>query len=949
MKYNSILKKKYTNWDDLELEIEALNTTYERGEIFEQFVYVYLLLNKDKFQLKDVYRSKQIPESFLKKYQLEKKDSGVDGLLVFESGEVAGYQVKFRIGRKAPSYSELAKFWVESKNTDYNYVIANSYYLTKLAQKNNKHMSILVDTFLELDAEFFENMFLVVNERPIRKRKAILKPYPFQERMISDVVNGLEYSDRGKLIAACGTGKTLTSMWISQHLNAKSILFVAPSLSLIKQSLEKWTQNYGSKIDYICVCSDSSVVDPDSDEGDILASDIGVPVTTDSNQLINFFKNEMDDVDTKVIFSTYQSLNVISEAQAKFKDFIFDLGIFDEAHRTAGSKLSNQFSLALHNENVNIKKRLFMTATERLVKPWIRKKAEDNSQVVFSMDDENNYGKILHRFTFGDAIKENVISDYKVVVATVTKDEMSNLLTDNKVVTLTGDTNSYHLTQNLLSQLILAKSFKDLPIKKTISFHSNVSSAKDFVNKDDKEKLFPEMLDICGVKIERDNLYLDHVNGSMSAGQRKQILESFKTSEYGLISNARCLTEGVDVPIIDSVFFVNPKSSVIDIVQACGRALRKSKSDPSKTAYFIVPVVIDSQEAKAINYDSFEMVFNVIQAMRDQDSRLAEWIDKLNEEIVRGSFREYRSRTKDSKLSIILPSNIKFKEFADSLVLKIAEVNKDPLNAVRGKSYGRNERKSNYKRLFRTLGDYSVQSYKDNLVVPTINKFDNPEKLIENSLLKINNNNVSHTYRLGMIDTSKRISNLTEIGKLFWHKKIEFNELFKLQMLKYFEKHVVDGNEYIIFPYRTTIKALIEIGELDYYDFVFGLYSLSIEEKDFNYQAVKRIRELKKHYPHLSSVNLGNREKVLTELNGAFATNFSETDIWEKKTTINNQYIYFRNHLSLFSTVIEVDDRTRKLNIRAGMTRELESTLERNKNIETYRDQTLLRQIYTSA
>lgn len=948
MKYNKIFNTKYSNWNQLESAIEKLPTTYARGEAFEQFVYLYLSLNKNKYQLKEIYRSNNIPKNYLSKYKIEKKDSGVDGLIVFESGEVAGYQVKFRIGRKVPSYAELAKFWVESKNTDYNYVIANSYYVTKLAQKNSKHLSILVDSFLDLGADFFEHLYASVNEVVFKNTEKKLSPYPFQKRMIDDVISGFEKNDRGKLIAACGTGKTLSSMWISQGLNANRILFIAPSLALIKQTLEEWTQNYGSKLDYACVCSDTTVVGGDDDIGDILASDVGIPVTTNPKELVDFFEREVNDRDIKVVFSTYQSLDVVSEAQKIFEDFAFDLGIFDEAHRTAGSKFSNMFSLALNNENVNIKKRLFMTATERLIKPWIRKKAEESSKLLFSMDDEKNYGPVFHRFTFGDAIKEHVIADYKVVVAAVTKNEIFQLFDSNKIVELESNESQYHLSQNLLSQVILAKSFKELSIKKTISFHSNVKSAQQFINVGAEKSVFDKLLKLYEMSIPGESLYLDHVNGSMSAGQRKKILEDFKNSEFGIVTNARCLTEGVDVPVIDSVFFADPKSSIIDIVQACGRALRKVKGSPDQISYFIIPVIIDSENNESINYDKFEMVFNVIQAMRDQDSRLAEWIDQLNESVVRGKFNQINS-DKNSRLSIILPTKVNLKDFADGLILKIADVNKDPTSFVaKTKLYGKKERKSNYKRIFRTLGDYSVESYKNSLVVPTIKLFSNPDQLIEVSKLKINHNNVSHTYRLGIINNDKKIATLTELGKYLWHEKLNFNEIFEKQMFRYYEEHKINGESFLIFPYRVTLETLLELKSINFYDFVFGLYSLSNEEKDFKYQAVERIKDLRRLYPNLDTLSISNRKKVLNELNHYFETNFSETDIWEKKTTINNQYIYFRNHLSILSKFLTISDSLIILNEDNASINDLKNELAKTSNIEKYDNIELMRQIYTS-
>ena len=186
-RFNDALKEKFTNWNDLEKKIEALPTAPLRGEVFEQFIFAYLTLKKQFYQFSQVYRSTEIPKDLLEKYKIEKKDSGVDGLVVFNDGKVAGYQVKFRTGRTKPSYDELAKFWVEAQHTDYNYTIANCYSVTDLVLKQQKHLQILVDEFESLDQDFFEELFKFTNDSG-KIEHFYYDPFPFQKQIIKDVV-----------------------------------------------------------------------------------------------------------------------------------------------------------------------------------------------------------------------------------------------------------------------------------------------------------------------------------------------------------------------------------------------------------------------------------------------------------------------------------------------------------------------------------------------------------------------------------------------------------------------------------------------------------------------------------------------------------------------------------------------------------------------------------------
>lgn len=913
-RFNDLLKEKFTSWNDLEKKIEALPTAPLRGDVFEQFIFAYLTLKKQFYQFSQVYRSTEIPRDLLEKYKIEKKDSGVDGLVVFNDGKVAGYQVKFRTGRTKPSYDELAKFWVEAQHTDYNYTIANCYSVTDLVLKQQKHLQILVDEFESLDQDFFEELFKFTNDSG-KIEHFYYDPFPFQRQIIKDVVKGFESNNKGKLIAACGTGKTLTALWITEELQDEKILFLAPSLALIKQTLEAWADQTKAPFTYMCVCSDRTVSSEIEDEGDITIKDFNIPVTTDPTEISKFLQSDVNG--KKIIFSTYQSLPVLLEGIKDAAPFKFDLTIFDEAHRTAGTNDANIFNLALRDENIPSAKRLFMTATERLLKPSLKKKAEEIERVVFSMDDVEVYGPVFHRYDFGDAIKDKVISDYKIILAGIQEKELYEWIKQNQDVGLNRDSEEFRTGAfTLFTQILLAKALKEYPIKKVISFHSSIKNAQLFTTGLSRTLPLLDVITKIDKTIPRDEVFISHINSSISTGDRKEILDVFKESKYGIVSNARCLTEGVDVPVIDSVYFVEPKNSLIDIVQACGRALRKPVKSTKERAYFIVPVLIpEGSDGKDIfNLAGFETLFNLIQSLRDQDSRLEEWIDELNKDAVKGKAPKY-SKTKWKPVDISLPQEIDLHAFEERLYLKIAEVNANPtkLKYIGPKTYGKKDRKSDFERIFKTLGDCSVGHYKNTLVQPTIDQFKKNDDHLESGDLKIvhngkvSHNNISHTERLGLITKKNKKYELTPLGVQYRNNEIYFEDLFQKQMLRYSET-TQDGNKVrLLFPYRTCLKILLEVKSINFIEFAFSIYTLYDSSTESIKDAIDGIKFLRKNYPNLNLTNEANKKHVLDELNNYFGTSFKETDIWSKKTTINNQFIYFRDHLSLFKEFILVD------------------------------------------
>ena len=549
------------------------------------------------------------------------------------------------------------------------------------------------------------------------------------------------------------------------------------------------------------MCSDSTIGDNlQYDEIVLNAEDLDIPVSTSDEDVVNFLLRAEG---KKIIFSTYQSLEVICRALKYLQNFTFDLTIFDEAHKTAGLSNSRLFSLGLNNEYLPSKKRLFMTATERIVKPNIRKIFDDASREIFSMDDVTAYGDVLSKLTFGEAIRKNIVSDYRIVIAGVDDPNVYRIIRDNNYLMPSQRAEVEITADNLFKPILLLNAIKELTLTKVVTFHSRINESTKF----------SKILELMIPQSDHINYSIGNVQGSQTAIERIEIFEAFEKANIGIISNVRCMTEGVDIPIIDAVYFADPRNSLIDIVQAVGRALRQPYGEIGKIAYIIIPILIpDNIDAsELVNIDQFDTVYTVIQALRDQDENLAELIDKLNLTAVRG-----QRKSKDlisGKIIIRLPQTIDAEEFEEQISVRIADVNRNPEGSIGpGSKLGKNERISTYRRIFKTIGDYNVESY-SNLVISTIGKFNSELDVMKRDQLLINHNNISHTEKLGVIrKTADRQYELTVIGRKLLKKEIDFKDVFRNQMMLYSEK----TEHSRVYPYRTTFRVMATLKSLSY-------------------------------------------------------------------------------------------------------------------------------------
>jgi superfamily II DNA or RNA helicase len=486
----------------------------------------------------------------------------------------------------------------------------------QLIERQEKQVVLfLLDNFRKSEVEFPASIQTLLQG----KRKAPRKPKPHQKRAIHEVVSGLADATRGQLIMACGTGKTLTSLWVKEKLECAVTLVLVPSLNLLSQTLREWTANARIQFKWLCVCSDATVANQD-DEWVTHTSDICVPVTGEVKEIKSFLRAG----GSKVIFSTYQSSPLIAEAQKDRQIPAFDLVLADEAHRCAG-KVSEAFGCVLDPKRIRSGKLLFMTATPRILSQQTKSAAGGMDVEVFSMDDPAVFGNVLHELKFSQAIEEGLLSDYRVVI-NVVDDPLVKSKIQNRDLLRTS--NGIELdAQTLATHVALAKATKQHDLRRVISFHGRVSEAKQFA---------ADHTEVLGWirKADRPSgtTTADYVSGDMSSGDRSTKLSRLRhleADERGILCNARCLSEGVDVPSLDGVAFISPRRSQVDIVQAVGRAIRKSEGKTHGT--IVIPVFIEEGESEheALESSRFKPIWDVVNALRSHDDALAHDLDQL--------------------------------------------------------------------------------------------------------------------------------------------------------------------------------------------------------------------------------------------------------------------------------------------------------------------------------
>jgi predicted helicase len=625
---------------------EAATTTTAKGRRFERFCKAYFTTHPYwAVQFEEVWLWDEWPAR-------TGQDTGID-LVARATGtdELVAIQCKFYKPSSTLSLQHVSSFLSAAADTrfDRGLIVSTA---GKVSGHVVSHMDGHAKEIRLLGVEDFENedpidwdQFSI--EQP--GHLALKEPKELrqhQKQAISDVLDGFGQHDRGQMIMACGTGKTFTALRLAEEQVGVggTILFLVPSINLLSQTVFAWFADAEVPIAGFAVCSDAQA--GRRSDSDMSANDLAFPATTHLDALVRELdaRAEQRKSSMTVIFSTYQSIDVIAEAQQAGLD-TFDLVICDEAHRTTGASQpgiieESHFTKVHSNDNVAGARRLYMTATPRIYGDQTKAKADDNDVVLASMDDPATFGPQFHELKFGAAVEQGLLTDYKVVVLAVNEAHIpqafqSVLASPDGAELQLSDVAKMVGCWHALSKRGAQFGADDdgIPMQRAVAFTSRIEESKQFA------ATFPALVTQANLDRWEDtqavSIEADHVDGSTSVTVRQDKIRWLE-EQPGLqtcrvLSNAKCLTEGVDVPALDAVMFLKPRKSLVDTVQAVGRVMRKHED--KDYGYVILPIGIpagvEPEEALADN-ERYRVVWEVLQALRSHDERLAAEIDKIN-------------------------------------------------------------------------------------------------------------------------------------------------------------------------------------------------------------------------------------------------------------------------------------------------------------------------------
>jgi superfamily II DNA or RNA helicase len=587
------------------------------------------------------------------------RDAGIDLVAEEHDGGLWAIQAKLYDPAYAIKKADVDSFLSESARGDFAYrlLIATTDRLGPTARKTLDGQRQPVGYLLRSQLDRAPVVWPASSANLRSRRPTRKTPLPHVREAVKATVKGFARTDRGQLLMACGTGKTLAGLWVSERMKSNRALVLVPSLSLLAQTLHEWSANAAGSFDYLAVCSDQTVAGGDGMVQH--TSELGLPATTDPHMIAAFLRRR----GRRVVFATYQSSPRISEAYALGRVPRLNLAIADEAHRCAG-RVSGDFATILDTGAIPAQRRLFMTATPRYFTGRVVREAKEADFEVASMDDPGTFGPVFHRLSFGEAIERDLLSDYQVAVIGVDDATYREWAERGRFVTTDGTTVTN--ARSLAGQIGLAKAMRRYNLRRTISFHSRVARARDFA------RTLTEVVEWMPKRQRpKGSLWAQHVSGEMSTGQRTISLERLRHLDgdgVGLLANARCLAEGVDVPTLDGIAFIDPRRSEVDIVQAVGRAIRKAENKAVGT--IVIPVFIGSEEDAGVALDdsAFKPVWDVIRALRAHDADLAEQLDSLRRELGKGA----SSVTIPPKIHLDLPAYIGA-AFASAFEVRLVE------------------------------------------------------------------------------------------------------------------------------------------------------------------------------------------------------------------------------------------------------------------------------------
>jgi predicted helicase len=708
--------------DTLESFRQASHTEREKGNYFENLAKLYF---QNEPRYKDLYSDVWLWEAWrAERIQSGHADPGTD----------TGIDLVAKTHGTNEYHAIQAKFY-DSDSTIYKKMVDS--FFTASGKKPFKHRLLIlstdkishhVDTAMQGQHIPCQKITLSdledskIDWASTFKRKAVQfkqrkDPRPYQKTAIANVVEGLSHADRGKLIMACGTGKTFTSLRLAEQMAGAGgrVLFLVPSLSLLSQTLTEWTQETATPMHSFAVCSDSEVGknrDKD-DDYQMLVHELQYPATTNPKMLAHEVTKRHDEQHMSVVFSTYHSIDVISLAQKQYGLAAFDLIVCDEAHRTTGANFDGEDESAfvkVHNQDfIKGKKRVYMTATPRVFGVAAKAKAETDSIVLYDMNDPAYFGETLHTLSFSEAVHVlNILCDYKVIVLTISEDHISKHLQKS----LADENNSLRVDD--AAKIVgcwraLSKQdtqddlrFDPDPMRRAVAFcqviEVNKGAKTHKVSSKNIASMFQAVVDEYRTELLKENpdhhdaisqlvCEAAHVDGGMNAAQKGAKLDWLKAelpdNTCRVLSNVRCLSEGVDVPALDAVLFLTPRNSQVDVVQSVGRVMRKPKDSKKKLGYVILPVVIPAgmQPEDALNDNkTYKVVWEVLQALRSHDDRFDAMINKLD---LTG-----QDKSKMEIIAVTDTINVKAKPKGNDGDANAAKVNKAAKKAKGGQTLG---------------------------------------------------------------------------------------------------------------------------------------------------------------------------------------------------------------------------------------------------------------------
>ncbi|MBL8870672.1 MAG: DEAD/DEAH box helicase [Planctomycetaceae bacterium] len=629
----------------------------EKGTYFEELIRTYLRHEPIYADLySDVWLLSEVPDDV----GISKKDTGID--LVAKTrgtGEYHAIQCKFYDAGYHVQKSDIDSFFTASGQKPFKHrlivVTSDSWSANAEAALFNQQPPVSTIELSDLENSQIDWSKFNPKREPTLKPK--YDPRPHQRTAIDKVIAGLKDTDRGKLIMACGTGKTYTSLKIAERIAGKNkrVLFLVPSLALLSQTLTEWTQQSQVPLHSFAVCSDAEVGKKRKKDDDIVQTfvhELRYPATTDAKRLAEEMTKRHDAHHMSVVFSTYHSLEVIHKAQSKFKLEDFDLIICDEAHRTTGATFESEIEstfVRVHDAKfIRASKRLYMTATPRIYADIAKAKAIQENITLCSMDDESVYGHQLHVITFSEAVELGLLTDYKVIVLTIDEDHVSERLQDllkddNNQLKVDDAARIIGCWKALSKQGLRGELGNDItPMQRAVAFCQVIEPSTGKAHKVSSKQIsemFQSVIDAYQANTEDNSVTLrceaSHVDGSMNAMEKEAKISWLKETPpentCRILSNVRCLSEGVDVPALDAVLFLSPRSSQVEVVQSVGRVMRTSKG--KKLGYVILPVVIPHgmQAHEALNDNKvYKVVWEVLQALRSHDDRFDAFINKVD-------------------------------------------------------------------------------------------------------------------------------------------------------------------------------------------------------------------------------------------------------------------------------------------------------------------------------